>query len=279
MTWRIVADSSCDLPESLFKSEVAKFSNIPLTFMIDGKEYVDNEALDVDGMLDAMHHSKETSSSACPSPEAFASAYIEADNVIVFTISHNLSGCYNSALIAKDMVQEQHPEKNIHVIDTLATAGSMVLCIKKAKELIESGKNFAEVTALMDEYVKNIYLLFTLSTYENLVKAGRLSKFSGYIATHLGIRTLAAASPEGTIDILQKIRGEKKVYKAIVTKMQEQVNLAERRVYIHHCHNLDGATKIKELLLEAVPACEVNILPTRGLTSYYAEEGGLIISF
>ncbi|WP_278287223.1 DegV family protein [Cellulosilyticum ruminicola] len=154
-----------------------------------------------------------------------------------------------------------------------------MLCIKKAKELIESGKNFAEVTALMDEYVKNIYLLFTLSTYENLVKAGRLSKFSGYIATHLGIRTLAAASPEGTIDILQKIRGEKKVYKAIVTKMQEQVNLAERRVYIHHCHNLDGATKIKELLLEAVPACEVNILPTRGLTSYYAEEGGLIISF
>lgn len=279
MTWRIVADSSCDLPESLFKSKVATFSNIPLRFMIGGKEYIDNEALNIDEMLDAMSSCKESSSSACPSPEAFASAYMEADNVIVFTISHNLSGCYNSAVLAKEMVLEQHPEKKIHVVDTLATAGSMVLCIEKANELIESGKNFEEVVAEIDTYVKNIYLLFTLSSYENLVKAGRVSKFSGYLATQLGIRTLAGASPEGTIEILQKIRGEKKVYKAIVERMAEKVNLAERRVYIHHCNNLEGATKIKELLLELAPTCEIHILPTRGLTSYYAERGGLIISY
>nr|WP_302596918.1 DegV family protein [uncultured Cellulosilyticum sp.] len=279
MNWRIVADSSCDLPESLFKSKAASFSNIPLSFMIGGKEYIDNEDLNVNEMLDAMSNCKESSSSACPSPDAFAAAYKEADNVIVFTISHNLSGCYNSAVLAKDMVLEQHPEKNIHVIDTLATAGSMVLCIQKANELIEAGKSFEEVTTALDTYVKNIYLLFTLSSYENLVKAGRVSKFSGYLATQLGIRTLAGASPEGTIQILQKIRGEKKVYKAIVEKMTEKVNLSERTVYIHHCNNLEGATKIKELLLELCPSCEIHILPTRGLTSYYAERGGLIISY
>ncbi len=279
MNWRIVADSSCDLPESLFKSKVAEFSNIPLSFMIGGKEYIDNQTLNIDEMLDAMSSCKESSSSACPSPEAFAEAYKKAEQVIVFTISHNLSGCYNSATLAKNMVLEQYPDKKIHIVDTLATAGSMVLCIEKANELIEAGKSFEEVTQEMDAYVKNIHLLFTLSSYENLVKAGRVSKFSGYLATHLGIRTLACASPEGTIEILQKIRGEKKIYKAIVEKMLEKVNIAERRVYIHHCNNLEGANKIKELLLEICATCEIHILPTRGLTSYYAERGGLIISY
>ena len=279
MTWRIVADSSCDLPESFFKSDACKFSSIPLRMMIDGQEYIDNENLNVDEMLEAMSRTKEASSSACPSPEAFAAAYETADCVIVFTISHNLSGCYNSAMLAKDMVLENHPEKKIHVVDTLSTAGSMILCIEKAKELIESGKSFEEVVTEIEAYAKSIYLVFTLSSYENLVKAGRVSKFSGYLATQLGIRTLAAKSSEGTIEILQKIRGEKKVYKALVEKITSQVNLAKRRIFIHHCNNLDGANKIKELLLDLCPTCEIHILPTRGLTSYYAERGGLIISY
>ena len=279
MNWRIVADSSCDLPESLFNSKVAKFSSIPLTLIIDGKEYIDNDALNVEAMLDAMIQSKQASSSACPSPEAFAAAYEKADQIIVFTISHNLSGCYNSALIAKDMILEQYPDKKIHVFDSLATAGSMILGIEKANALIEAGKSFEEVVAEVETYLRSRYLIFTLSSYENLVKAGRVSKFAGYVATHLGIRTLAKASDEGTIEILQKIRGEKKVFKALVDKIVEQVNLAERQVRIHHCNNLEGATKIQELLKAVCPTCDIKILPTRGLTSYYAERGGLIISY
>lgn len=279
MSWQIVADSSCDLQESLFKSNVAKFSSIPLTLTIDGTDYIDNDQLNVEEMLNAMAASKSASSSACPSPEAFAEAYKKADNVIVFTISHNLSGCYNSAVLAKDMVLEDYPDKKIHIFDSLATAGSMILGINKTNELIEQGKSFEEVVAEVETYLRSRFLIFTLSSYENLVKAGRVSKFSGYIASHLGIRTLAGASPEGTIEILQKIRGEKKVYKAILEKMLSQVTLSERSIYIHHCNNLEGATKIKELLLENCPTCEIHILPTRGLTSYYAERGGLIISY
>lgn len=279
MTWKIVADSSCDLLAKDFHSKVARYSTVPLKINIGEREFVDDETLNVPELLDAMSAFKGASSTACPSPNDWANAFSDADYVIVFTLTSGLSGTYNSAVLGQKMALEEDPSKKIHVIDTLATAGNMVLCIREANRLIEEGQSFEEVVIKMDAYSKSLSLLFTLSSYENLVKAGRISKFSGYLATTLGIRTIAKASDEGKIDIVHKTRGEKKAFKYLVDLMSQIKSLKDLPVVIHHCQNLEAAEFIAQTLRDEHKVTDITLLETRGLTSYYAERAGIIVSF
>ena len=138
MTWNIVSDSSCDLRMAGFESERVRFETVPLRLQVGEKEFVDNDELEVPKLLAAMAAEKTASSTACPSPAAFARAFEKGDKTVCFTISANLSGTYNAAVMGREMVLEEHPEKEICVIDSKATAGTMVLLIRKAKELMEA---------------------------------------------------------------------------------------------------------------------------------------------
>ena len=127
MIWNIVSDSSCDLRTSSFQSDRVLFHSVPLRIQVGDREFVDNDDLVVPEMLEAMAAEKSASSSACPSPADFARAFEAGDCTVCFTISSNLSGTYNAAVMARDLVLEEHPEKRICVIDSRATAGAMVL--------------------------------------------------------------------------------------------------------------------------------------------------------
>ena len=138
MTWNIVSDSSCDLRMSAFESDLVGFETVPLRLQVGAREFLDNDDLVVPDLLDAMAAEKSASSSACPSPAAFARAFESGDCTVCFTISANLSGTYNAAVMGREMVLEEHPEKKICVIDSKSTAGAMVLLIRKAKALMEA---------------------------------------------------------------------------------------------------------------------------------------------
>ena len=116
MTWNIVCDSSGDmLPAELIPGKIS-LKVAPLTLLVGEKEYVDDENLNVPEFLAAMAAEKGPSGTACPSPDAFAQAFSSADCSLCFAISGNLSGTYNAACLARDMVLEEHPEKKIHVV-------------------------------------------------------------------------------------------------------------------------------------------------------------------
>ena len=138
MIWNIVSDSSCDLRVSGFASETVLFETVPLRLQVGSREFIDNDALDIRDLLTAMDAEKTASSTACPSPAAFARAFEKGDKTVCFTISSNLSGTYNAAVMGREMVLEEHPEKEVCIIDSKATAGAMVLLIRKAKELMEA---------------------------------------------------------------------------------------------------------------------------------------------
>ena len=123
MTWNIVSDSSCDLRMSAFESDLVGFETVPLRLEVGAREFLDNDELVVPDLLDAMAAEKSASSSACPSPAAFARAFESGDCTVCFTISANLSGTYNAAVMGREMVLEEHPEKKICVIDSKSTAG------------------------------------------------------------------------------------------------------------------------------------------------------------
>jgi len=279
MIYSIVSDSSCDLLTSDFKSKDILFETVPLRLLVGEREFVDNDDLEVPQLLKAMAQEKAASSTACPSPAAFAKAFEKGDRTICFTISSNLSGTYNAAVLARDMVMEEHPEKEICVIDSKATAGAMILLIRRARELLEAGGEFEEVCAQLRLYQAALRTCFTLENFDNLIKNGRMRPLVGTLLHSLGIHVIADATPQGTIHVAGKARGEAKTYQTITALMGESKDCTGAEVVICHCENLQGALKLKEQILRDLPVKSVELFSCRGLTSFYAMERGLIIGY
>ncbi|MBW7572988.1 DegV family protein [Caproiciproducens faecalis] len=279
MTWSIVSDSSCDLPSDSFQDCGVHFATVPLKLRVGSTEYVDDDSLNVNVMLAQMKNYKGPSSSACPSPEEWADEFRKSDCTIAVTMTSALSGTYNSALVAKDMVTEEFPWKKIYVIDSRSTAGGLVLILRKTLELIQSGLDFDEIAQQAEAYSRSLFLLFALGSYDNLIKSGRMSRVAGILATSLGIRAVASNTPEGEIKVLHKPRGEERAIQQIVETMSKLKNMAGQPVVISHCNNPKGAQRLKELISHVCLTTKITILQTRGLTSYYTESGGFLVGF
>ena len=281
MIWNIVTDSSSDVLESSFVSDVVRFESVPLRIQVGATEYVDDDTLVIPEMLKAMDAEKSASSTACPSPAAFAKAFEAGDCTVCVTISANLSGTYNAAVMGREMVLEEHPEKKICIIDSKSTAGAMALIIKKAKELMEAGKpeDFDSICDQLRQYQAALRTVFTLETYDNLIKNGRMRPLVGNLLHTLGIHVVADATPQGTIHVCGKAKGELRTYRTLVQHMADSKDCTGAEVVIHHCENLAGAMRLKDVILKELPVKDVSFRSCRGLTTYYAMQNGLIVSF
>lgn len=279
VTWKIVSDSSCDLLPGALAAFDVPFETVPLKIRVGEHEFVDDGALDVADLLARMHVHKGPTSSACPSPEEWASAYREADNVIAFTITSALSGSYNSAIVARDMVLEQFPEKHIHVVDTLSTGGQMALGIQYAAALIEQGCSFEQLERETERYNSELGLLFCLASFENLVKNGRMNRLVGFMAGALGMRAVGRASEKGELAMLFKARGETRALAFMLEEMDRHKDLSGKPVIISHCQNPSAAALLRNGVLAKWPTAHVTIMETRGLTSYYAQREGLLVAY
>lgn len=278
MKWNIVADSSCDLRSADIACDETGFSTVPFILNIEGKDYVDTEDMDVLEMLAAMESAKEASHSACPSPATWADEFEKSENTLAITISSNLSGSYNSALAARDLVLADHPEKNIHILDSRSTGPETALCIKKIAQLIKEGHPFDKVRADAQKFLDEMHTSFALCSFDNLVKNGRMSRFTGFVARKLGMWGIGIASEEGTIVVQGKSRGSQKALALIIDDMIER-GFKGGIAAISHCQNLEMAQRLKAAITERWNSARVTILETRGLDSYYAERGGLIVAF
>lgn len=281
MTWKIVSDSSCDLRAASFHSDSVAFELVPLRIQVGAQAFLDSDQLSVPELLAAMAAEKAASSTACPSPAAFARAFETADRVVCVTISSNLSGTYHAACIGREMVLEEHPEKQICVLDSLAASGAMVLLIRRAQALIEADPeaDFEAVCGQLRQYQTTLRTCFTLENFDNLIKGGRMRPIVGTLLHTLGIHVIAEATEEGTIRVADKARGVNKTYRAITSLMAKSKDCTDAEVVISHCENLEGAMALKRQILADLPVKHVDLLSCRGLTSFYAMEKGLIVGY
>lgn len=279
MKWMIVADSSSDMAcmKKELNAEVG-FTTVSLRIDAGDKEFIDDENLDVDGMVQYLLEHKGKSGSAAPGPGEWKDAFERADNVVAITITGSLSGSYRSACAAKDMVSEEHSDKNILVIDSLSTGPEMVLLVNKAMELAAENIEFEQMCTEMEAYSKHTHLLFVIEQMDNLVKNGRVHKLEGSVAAILGIKVMGMASEEGTLQLLKKSRGKLKVYDKLIEEMLVN-GYNGGKVVISHCDNYERAQYIKETLLEKFPQVNITIMKTRGLCSYYAENMGVLVGY
>ena len=279
MKFGIVVDSSSDLYTKDFQSELFDFSIVPLNLTLGQKDYVDDDNLDIENFVNKMEQETGSMSSSCPSPGAFVQAYDKSDNVICFALTSQLSGCYNSAVIAKDLSLADNPNKNILVVDSKTTAGSLILLVEKTIELIKKGYEFDLISEEILAYQKEMYLDFTLGSYKMLVSTGRMNPIVGGVASTLNIRPIAEATRDGAIKVIKKVHGVKKLYKELLNDMVAKKDISNKKIYIHHCYNEVDAMKLKDLILNDHPNSIVVIRECKGLTSFYAQRGGIIVSF
>jgi len=278
MTWKIVADSGCDYREITDLADQTKFESVPLTIQIDHEIFVDNAQLDIDGMMEKMYATSSASKSACPSPDDYLRSFEGAENIFVVTITGSLSGSHNSAQLAKKLFLEEHPTANIHVIDSLSAGGEVDLIVKKLNDLIKEGLSFEQVVEAITHYQANTKLLFVLAKVDNLVKNGRLSKLIGAVVGLLNIRMVGEASDTGTLELLQKARGAKKALTAAVDEVLK-AGYKGGRIIIAHRNNEKFCQQFSEAIKEKFPTADISFLPTSGLCSFYAEEGGLLMGY
>ena len=278
MIWHLVSDSASDLHTLEGGSDRMDFSTIPFTIRIGGKEYIDNEDIPIAEMLEANETHSEIAQTACPSPEDWMGKFAAPGPVIAFTISSALSGSYNSACAARNMILEEEPDKQIAVIDSKATGPEQAMLIWKARDLILEGKLLGEIEKELHRAAERIHTSFALASYHNLIKNGRVSRLKGFIAGHLGFWGIGIGDENGEIAIRGKARGSRSMVRFLTEELQK-VGLAGSRILISHCMNEKDAGALKESLLQAFPGVSVLIQPARGLDSFYAERSGLIVGY
>ncbi len=273
MTYKIVSDSS----SNLLKWEKINYATTPLKIISSEKEYIDLANLDVRGMVDDLKTVKGVVRTSCPNTGEWIESFEGADCIFAITLTSNLSGCYNAAVLAKEQYIQEHPEVKIHVIDSYSTGGEMQLIIEKLEELISMGKSFEDITKEIEEYKDTTHLSFSLQSLTNLARNGRVNPAVAKIAGVLGIRIVGAAV-EGVLDPGHKVRGEKKALSTIFDDMKKE-GYTGGRVRINHCFNIESAESLKEKILSEFPDADINIIPCTALCSFYAEEGGLLVGF
>lgn len=278
MTWKIIADSGCDYREIADLATDTSFKSVPLTIQVDSEIFVDDANLDIDLMMEKMYATSTASKSACPSPDDYLRSFEGAENIFIVTITGALSGSHNSAQLAKKLFLEEHPTAHIHVIDSLSAGGEVDLIITKLNELIKEGLSFDQVVEAITHYQEKTKLLFVLAKVDNLVKNGRLNKLIGAVVGLLNIRMVGEASETGTLELLQKARGAKKALTAAVDEVLK-AGYKGGRIIIAHRNNEKFCQQFTEVIKEKFPAADISFLPTSGLCSFYAEEGGLLLGY
>lgn len=277
MKWKILTDTGSNIREITNLPEDTTFDLIPLILHVDKKDFVDVPSLDIEELIGAVKGSS-SSSSACPAPGAYAEKFSGADNVICFTLSSELSGSYNSAELGKSIALEQNPDANIHIFNSRSAGGELDLLVKKAISLVDEGKDFDEVIAGLTDYHANTHKGYMLKSIENLVKNGRVNKVVGSLVGLLNIHVIGIRSNEGTIEMSNRARGEKKALKIFLKDLIEN-GYSGGKMELAHVLNPDLADTFADQVREKFPNADINIVPTSGLCSFYAEKGGLMVGY
>lgn len=273
MNRKIVADSSSDLN----KLTTIDFAIAPMIIHTTAKAYLDDKNLDVSAMVEDLLKNKDRTSSACPGLGDWLNAFGDAEEIFCLTITSKLSGCYNSAILAKEEYESLYPGRRVHVFDTLSTGPEMQILAEKIAELTAEGLDFDAVCAEIEAYSKKTHLVFMLESLKNLANNGRVSHAVAKITGILGIRLVGKAL-EGVLEPLDKCRGAQKALSTLVSRMKE-LGYKGGKVRIAHCMNPEGANELVSLLKKEFVVCNADIYTTRGLCSYYAEKGGILVGF
>lgn len=278
MSFKIVVDSCCDLTPQMMKEGC--FVKVPLTIRSGGSVFVDDETFDRNDLLASMRADENAAATACPAPQAYLDAYQgEEEDIYVVTLTALLSGSHNSAQQAKRLYEEDYPHKNLHVFNSCSAVSGEVLVALKIKELAQAGYPFKHVVRETEEFIYRMQTLFVLENLDNLRKNGRLTKLQAVVTEALKIKLFMHATKEGEIGKLGQALSMKQALSKLVDYAAKDLDHEGRTCALCHCNNLQRALQVKRMLEEKCRFKEILILEAGGVTTVYANDGGIVIAY
>ena len=278
MSYKIIIESCGELLEEWKNNE--HFESVALTLNVGGENIIDDETFDQADFLKKVAACPECPKSACPSPERYMRAFdCDADHIYAVTLSAELSGSYNSAVLGSNLLNEEKPGRQIHVFNSRSASVGQTLIAMKIQECEEAGYSFDKVIETVDAYIAGQHTFFVLDNLETLRKNGRLSKAKALVASALKIKPVMGSTDEGSICQLDQARG---MNKALV-KMAEQIvaktqDSETKTLAISHCNCHERAVLLRNALQERMNVKDIVILDTAGVSSMYANDGGVIVA-
>jgi len=279
MKCKIIADSSCDLSRELIEKMSVEL--VPLTLQLRDRIFVDDSNLDLEAYLKEMKACPTPPKTACPSPAAFMEAFTtETKVVFVVTLSSKLSGTYNAARLAREMFLEEHKDYFIHVFDSLSAASAESLIAMRIFELAQVEENPDELVKKVEEYIHTLKTIFLLDNVNHLAKNGRLNPVIAKIASVLSIKLILGADGKGEIKLVTESFGYDRAFKKLLASIgQQNISLEGRTIVIAHCLAPGRALRFSDEVKAAYKFKDVVVVRMGGLSSTYADEGGLVIAF
>lgn len=278
MEYKVVVDSCGELTDSM--KTAGNFMSAPLSIQVDEFTIVDDESFDQADFLAKVAASPNCPKSACPSPEFYMEAYRgDEERVYAVTLSAELSGSYNSAVLGKNLYLEEYGEKDIYVFNSRSASVGETLIGMKIVECEAKGMSFSEVVSTVEAYINGCNTYFVLESLDALRKNGRLTGLKALVASALNIKPVMGATNQGVICQHSQARGINKALAKMVDKLVSEVKNPEEKVLgISHCNCRDRAEAVKEMLEKRIRIKEVFIIDTRGISSLYASDGGVIVA-
>jgi DegV family protein with EDD domain len=277
MDYVIVMDSCGERTEEMKQDE--RVIPAPLTLQVDEYFCKDDDTFDQADFLRRVKSSPDCARTACPSPDCYKTAFEKSSGrAYAVTLSAELSGSYNSAVLGRELVLEEYPDRQIHVFNSRSASVGETLITRKIQECEAAGMSFEQVTETVERYIDSQNTYFVLESLETLRKNGRLSNLKAFLATALKIKPVCGATPEGTIIQLDQARGINKALVKMVDYVAEQVVDPENKVLaISHCNNLERGRMVRDAIMERIPVKDVILLDTAGVSTVYADDGGIIV--
>jgi DegV family protein with EDD domain len=251
---------------------------VPLTISFGGKDYIDDQNLNIREFLNDMNQNQVAGKTTCPSIQAWLNALEGTEKAIIITMTSGMSGTFSSALQAKTMYEEKHPTSQIIVVDSRSAGPELTIVLHRIEKMIQGDIRFVDLEEVIAKFRMRTHLLFVLQSLHNLSLNGRVSPAAAKVAGLLKINLIGTASKEGKLEPLTKARGMKKAMRELLKYMKDD-NYHGGEVIIDHCENEKDAEIIKDKILAEYPDAQVTIRPMRGLCSFYAEEGGIMVGF
>ena len=278
MSYKIVVDSCCELPEEL--KHDPRYEIVPLTLIVgDSYGRLDDDGFDQKEFLRAVAECPVSPRSACPSPEKYMEAYrTDADHVYVVTLSSKLSGSYNSAVLGKNLYHETYGEKQIYVVDSRsASCGETQIAMQIAR-WEDEGMGYEEITEKIEKFTDGMHTYFVLDNLDTLRKNGRLSGVKALVASTLSIKPVMAGDQGSIVQLGQSVGIKKALAKMVDHVVRDVVDAEKKCLMITHCNNPERANSVKEQILSKVKFKDVLIMDTAGISSMYANDGGVIVT-
>jgi len=249
---KIITDSTSYISKEYVEKE--NISVVPLNYIFDGETFKEGFKGEYDDFFIKLSNSKLFPTTSQPSAgdfyEVFKEVIIEYDEVIAILLSSKLSGTYNSAVLAKEMLGDER----ITIIDSETSASNLRFLIEDAVEMAKENKSAKEIEEFINNKKKNMYVFFTTGTLEYLSRGGRLTSIQSVVGNLLNIKPIIELV-DGELKLLEKIRGKNKA----ISKILSFINKDVKKISICHILNIEEAVSLKAILKERYPNATITI--------------------